>query len=363
MCVATVGVRRPASCRGVLHTRCFALMLPAWAGLVALSFLPSNADINSYFEVARAGGAAFLLLQLVIIMDLVYSTNERWLEQDDTLSRVKLIAGAFLFNAGTVAGIVCMYVYLGVFARDIAFISVTLLLFVIFTTLSLLPRVSGGIFTSGTVAAYCVFLCSTAIMSDPAHAGAPPRWLQALGFAIALTALLHSTFSATAHARTFEVAHAAPSPRAAGCFCCGDADEDEPEEVHPLTYSFFHAVFALGVRTTLRSLPAHRQLTRCSSLLGHVRSDVVYKLERGRDVFAVGPGQGRGVALGKNRVRVGRSSHLLVDSPCAVAVPQPRLQLKPCAHEPRMPTAPRAGMHGPPGLERNAAHRIEPVTG
>ena len=270
MCCATLGVRRPASCRGVLHTRCFALMLPAWAGLVALSFLPSNAAVNSYFEVARAGGAVFLLLQLIIIMDLVYSTNEKWLERDDTPSRAKLIAGAFLFNAGTVAGachaereaaheaavrsrsarcragIVNMYIYLGVFPRDIAFISITLVLFVLFTVLSLLPRVSGGIFTSGTVAAYCVFLCATAILSDPAHAGAPPRWLQALGFAIALTALLHSTFSATAHARTFEVAPAAPSPRGAGC--CG-GDEDEPEEVHPLSYSFFHAVFALGVRT------------------------------------------------------------------------------------------------------------------
>ena len=139
-----------------------------------------------------------------------------------------------------------MYIYLGVFPRDIAFISITLVLFVLFTVLSLLPRVSGGIFTSGTVAAYCVFLCATAILSDPAHAGAPPRWLQALGFAIALTALLHSTFSATSHARTFEVAPAAPSPRGAGC--CG-GEEDEPDEVHPLSYSFFHAVFALGVRT------------------------------------------------------------------------------------------------------------------
>ena len=139
-----------------------------------------------------------------------------------------------------------MYIYLGVFPRDIAFISITLVLFLLFTVLSLLPRVSGGIFTSGTVAAYCVFLCATAILSDPAHAGAPPRWLQALGFAIALTALLHSTFSATSHARTFEVAPAAPSPRGAGC--CG-GEEDEPDEVHPLSYSFFHAVFALGVRT------------------------------------------------------------------------------------------------------------------
>ena len=104
MCVATLGVRHPASVRGLLHTRCFALMLPAWAGLVALSFLPSNDAVNSYFEVARAGGAVFLLLQLIIIMDLVYGTNERWLEQDDTPSRAKLIAGAFLFNAGTLAG-------------------------------------------------------------------------------------------------------------------------------------------------------------------------------------------------------------------------------------------------------------------
>lgn len=105
---------------------------------------------------------------------------------------------------------------------------------------------SGGIFTSGTVAAYCVFLCATAILSDPAHAGSPSRWLQALGFAIALTALLHSTFSATLSARSFEVAPAAPSPRGEGCCGCFGGEEDEPEEVHPLSYSFFHAVFALG---------------------------------------------------------------------------------------------------------------------
>ena len=155
----------------------------------------------------------------------------------------------------------CSYLYLGVSARDLAFISVTLILFVLFTGLSLMPRVSGGIFTSGIVSAYCVFLCATAIQSDPSHAGAPPRWLQVLGFAIALTALLHSTFSATAHGRAFEVAHAAPTPRGEGCLCCGDADEDEPDEVHPLSYSFFHEVFALGVRIRAALKPSFRVLT------------------------------------------------------------------------------------------------------
>jgi hypothetical protein len=104
MCVATLGVRRPASARGVLHTRCFALMLPAWAGLVALSFLPSNGVLESYFQAARAGGALFLLLQLVVILDFVYGTNEACLEADDGCSRAKLVGGALATNAATIAG-------------------------------------------------------------------------------------------------------------------------------------------------------------------------------------------------------------------------------------------------------------------
>ena len=272
MCAATLGVHRPASTRGLLHTRCLWLMLPAWAGLVALSFLPANGVLESYFQAARAGGALFLLLQLVIILDVVYGTNEACLEADDTPSRAKLIGGALVFNAGTIvgacvcfsrraplppaapgarltrlvtparAGIVAMFVYLaqGV-PRNVAFISVTLVLFVLFTALSLLPSVSGGVFTSGAVSAYCVFLCATAILSDPSRGGGGmPRWLQAIGFAIALGALLHSTFSATGQERTFDVAPAGGAADEGG--------EDEPEEVHPLSYSFFHFVFALGVR-------------------------------------------------------------------------------------------------------------------
>ena len=102
-----LGVRHPDSRRGRLHTRCFALMLPAWAGLVVLCFLPDNAVMNTYFQAARAGGAAFLLLQLIILLDVVYETNEKWLEQDDGPSRAKLVAGASITNAGTIAG-ACM---------------------------------------------------------------------------------------------------------------------------------------------------------------------------------------------------------------------------------------------------------------
>jgi hypothetical protein len=96
------------------------------------------------------------------------------------------------------------------------------------------------VFTSGCVSAYCCFLCATAILSDPAQPRSQPRWLQAVGFVIALVALLHSTFSATGQARSFDVAPAGGTPR-------GD-EEEEPEEVHTLSYPYFHGVFALGVR-------------------------------------------------------------------------------------------------------------------
>jgi hypothetical protein len=104
LCCATLGVRRPASARGALHTRSFGILLPLWAGLVALSFLPSNAALTAYFQAARAGGALFLLLQLVILLDIVYGSNERWLAADDGCSRAKLVTGALAANAGTVAG-------------------------------------------------------------------------------------------------------------------------------------------------------------------------------------------------------------------------------------------------------------------
>ncbi len=66
-----------------------------------------------------------------------------------------------------------------------------------------------------------------------------PRWLQAVGFAIALFALIYSTATAGGEPRSFDVAPVS--------LASADGSEDgEPAEVHPLSYSFFHFVFALG---------------------------------------------------------------------------------------------------------------------
>jgi len=214
--------------------------------------------MEQYFQAARAGGALFLLLQLVIILDFVLTTNEACrartrdgptfrhrslctpaVVKDDAFSRTKLVVGAVVCNGGAIVGIVCMYLFLWHSQRDLAFITVTLILYVMFTAFSLLPGVNAGIFTSGAVGAYCVYLCSTAILSDPEHTGSTPRWLQAVGFAIAMGAIVYSTMSLGSESGSFEVAPSSEQLEEAG-------EDGEPLSVHPLSYSFFHFVFALG---------------------------------------------------------------------------------------------------------------------
>ena len=127
--------------------------------------------------------------------------------------------------------------------------TVTACIFALLTLLSLHPRTSGGIFTSGAVTAYCTYLCAVAIMSDPGSSGAiaqTPRWLQAVGFAIALFALVYSTATAggnTSAQRTFDVA---PGAISGGGTDPETGEQLEPGEVHPLSYAYFHFVFSLG---------------------------------------------------------------------------------------------------------------------
>lgn len=229
----TLGVTRSDSPRARAHLRFFFWKVPLWAGLVVLSFLPSNAVMDQYFQACRAGGACFLLLQLVFILDYVVAMNERCLEADDGPARATLIGGALVTNAGTIAGIACLYVYLWEGQRDLAFITVTLLLFVLFTAVSLLPATNGGVFTSGAVSAYCLYLCASAIVSDPHRSSGEPVWLQAVGFAIAMCALVYAIFSN-------QIAFEAREPGDEG------GEDAEPEDVHPLGYSFFHLIFVLG---------------------------------------------------------------------------------------------------------------------
>lgn len=74
--------------------------------MVGFLFISSGSG-RTYFEASRAGAAVFLLLQLVAILDAVYSANERWLERAEAGEagyKLRLAALAIVTNGGTIAG-------------------------------------------------------------------------------------------------------------------------------------------------------------------------------------------------------------------------------------------------------------------
>lgn len=62
-----------------VHRGSWAVKVPAWIGSIVLAFFAPDALKDAYFQVARVGGAAFLLVQIIVLLGTVYETNERWL--------------------------------------------------------------------------------------------------------------------------------------------------------------------------------------------------------------------------------------------------------------------------------------------
>lgn len=236
----TLGVRSSKTFRGRLHSAFFPAKAFLWVGLLFGFFFVDNVVLRRYFEAARAGSAVFLIMQVVAILDAVYSTNERWLERaelGECTYRLRLAMFAFVSNGGAITGIVLMYWRYLDNTTSVGFVSGTLAIFVIFTAVSLLPQVNGGLLTSGAASLYCTYLCATAIFNDPANSAPQPLWLQVIGFLIALGTLVYTAQDMGKGGEAFSV-YAERGSR--------EGEEERDEEVHPLYFSFFHFTYALG---------------------------------------------------------------------------------------------------------------------
>ncbi|KAL0349084.1 UNVERIFIED_CONTAM: hypothetical protein Sangu_1136200 [Sesamum angustifolium] len=96
---------------------------------------------------------------------------------------------------------------------NIFFISWTGVLLIVMMVISLHSRVNRGLLSSGIMASYIVFLCWTAIRSEPGSEKCSPQkqesghggWSTIVGFVIALCAIVIATFSTGIDSQTFQV--------------------------------------------------------------------------------------------------------------------------------------------------------------
>ncbi|XVF65027.1 hypothetical protein PTKIN_Ptkin09bG0213800 [Pterospermum kingtungense] len=209
--------------------------------MVAPFFLPSD-FIQIYGEVARIGAGIFLLLQLISIIEFIRWWNKYWApaEQSKQSCSVALVT-SIVFYVASIGGIVSMYYFYAprpACSLNVFFITWTAILLIAMMSMSLHSKVNRGLLSSGIMASYVVFLCWSAIRSEPAdekcNAQKPKDghvdWTSILGFLIAIGAIVMATFSTGIDSKSFQFRK----------------DEVKLDDDIRYNYGFFHMVFSLG---------------------------------------------------------------------------------------------------------------------
>eukprot|EP00891_Asterochloris_glomerata_P004622 jgi/Astpho2/4622/e_gw1.00067.172.1_t len=234
----TLGVRHGKNPRRLVHTGFWPLKFCLWIFALGICFAMPNNTFLGYGQVARILSGVFLIFQIIILLDLIYTSNE-WLLRKERLAFV-LVIGSFIFYSGSVALIVACYHFYAQLATcglNIFFITFTLVLTIVFTLVSVSPwRVeNAGLLTSGAVFAYTAWILWSALTSEPdtyhcvfandTVAGNAAT----IAFLIAIAAVCISTVNSGVESKSFEV-------------------ESQLPEDDMLTYrpDFFHTVFALA---------------------------------------------------------------------------------------------------------------------
>ncbi|KAL0456848.1 UNVERIFIED_CONTAM: Serine incorporator 2 [Sesamum latifolium] len=199
--------------------------------------------IQLYGELARVGAGVFLILQLISVIEFITWWNNYWMSDEKNKSSCSI--GLFMstvFYIASVCGIAVMYALYASktsCSLNIFFISWTGVLLTVMMVISLHSRVNRGLLSSGIMASYIVFLCWTAIRSEPGSEKCSPQkqesghggWSTIVGFVIALCAIVIATFSTGIDSQTFQF-------RKNGAQLL--------EDDVPYSYGFFHLVFSLG---------------------------------------------------------------------------------------------------------------------
>lgn len=190
--------------RAGVHTGLWFWKLLAWAGaIVGFFFVPSNA-ITIYAQVARFGAGLFLVFVMVEMVSWVYDINTWLLDRDAGWAWALLVLGAAVSFLGGLALVgASYYFYAPTPACHLNLFFITWSLVVGFALVGVLfvpKRLQvAGLMTSGAVFVYCCYLLYSALGRVPAgdcmRASVGDKWVQIVGFFLAIGAVCYSTMS------------------------------------------------------------------------------------------------------------------------------------------------------------------------
>ncbi|KAJ4894487.1 Serinc-domain containing serine and sphingolipid biosynthesis protein [Raphanus sativus] len=249
MFLSTLGTSKTHSSRDKWHSGWWSAKLIMWPALTIIPFLLPSTIILLYGELAHFGAGVFLLIQLISVISFITWLNECYQSQKDAeRCHVRVMLLATTSYTMCIVGVILMYIW---YAPDsscllnIFFITWTLFLIQLMTSIALHPKVNAGYLTPALMGLYVVFICWCAIRSEPvgencnrkAAASNRTDWLTIISFVVALLAMVIATFSTGIDSQCFQFKKDVHSE--------GEEEEVEEDRV-PYGYGFFHFVFATG---------------------------------------------------------------------------------------------------------------------
>eukprot|EP01023_Acetabularia_acetabulum_P027088 TRINITY_DN2563_c0_g1_i2.p1 TRINITY_DN2563_c0_g1~~TRINITY_DN2563_c0_g1_i2.p1 ORF type:complete len:377 (-),score=70.98 TRINITY_DN2563_c0_g1_i2:153-1283(-) len=239
MAIAMISVRYKNDKRAqTLHHGGWIIKALLWLGLNILPFLFPNKVIYVYGWVARIGSPIFLLIQLLILLDFAMSWNEAWVlkaEEGETKFYTYLLALTGTFYLVFIVMIGFLFKWFNPVSGcslNLGFLITTVFICLGFTLVSLLPRFERtSVFVSGVVSVYCMYLCYSALASEPPdyrcngignRLSAASGTALAGGMVLAIVAVVYAAFRAGSNTALFFTNNS------------GGADEEEGMKDTPL---------------------------------------------------------------------------------------------------------------------------------
>ncbi|XP_058797975.1 probable serine incorporator isoform X2 [Phymastichus coffea] len=182
MSVMMIGVKSSKDARAPIQNGFWAIKyLLVIGGVIGAFFIPENSFGPTWMYFGMIGGFMFILIQLILIIDFAHTWAESWVgNYEETENKgwyVALLGTTFLNYILAITGIVLLYVY-ATKPDDCSlnkfFISINLILCVIVSVVSILPKVQeyqprSGLLQSSVLSLYIVYLTWSGVSNSPDH--------------------------------------------------------------------------------------------------------------------------------------------------------------------------------------------------
>lgn len=166
--------------RAALHNGFWFFKIAAIVGIMVGSFyIPGGYFTSVWFVVGLVGAACFILIQLVLLVDLAHSWNEAWVnhmeEGNPRVWYAALLSVTSVFYILSIVSVGLLFTYYTKpdgCTENKFFISINLILCIVVSVISILPKVQehhpcSGLLQSSVITLYTLYLTWSAMTNEP----------------------------------------------------------------------------------------------------------------------------------------------------------------------------------------------------